>query len=107
MHGGQRVHASGDGAQALRAVVHGVHARHHGQQYLRGADVAGRLLPPDVLLAGLQGEPVGRVTLGVHAHPDQPAGQVPLEPGGDGHEAGVRTAVEERDAEPLDRSSKR
>ena len=36
--------------------------------------------------------------------PDQPSGQVPLEAGGDGHEAGVRAAVEHRDAEPLRRA---
>ena len=48
-------------AQAVGAVVDGVHARHDGEQHLGGADVARRLLAADVLLAGLQGEPVGRV----------------------------------------------
>src|SRR5213078_3062197 len=42
-------------AQALGPVVHRVHARHHGQQHLRGADVARGLLAADVLLACLQG----------------------------------------------------
>jgi hypothetical protein len=41
-------------AQPVGAVVDGVHRGHHGQQHLRGADVAGRLLAADVLLAGLQ-----------------------------------------------------
>jgi hypothetical protein len=48
------VHAGGDRGQPLRAVVDGVGAGHDGEQHLRGADVAGRLLPADVLLAGLQ-----------------------------------------------------
>ena len=54
------VHAGRDPGQPAGAVVHRVHGRHHGQQHLRGADVAGRLFPADVLLAGLQREPVGR-----------------------------------------------
>ena len=61
------------------AVVDGVHDGHDGEQHLRGADVGGRLLAADVLLAGLQREPVGRAALGVDRDADQPAGQVPLE----------------------------
>ena len=66
-HGGVPVGAPGDRAQPVGAVVDGVHAGHHGEQHLRGADVAGRLLPADVLLAGLQREPVGGVAVGVDA----------------------------------------
>ena len=51
---GQLVDALRDAAQALGAVVDRVHARHDGEQHLRRADVAGRLLAADVLLAGLQ-----------------------------------------------------
>ena len=87
--------------QPVGTVVDGVHRGDHGQQHLGGADVGGRLVAADVLLAGLQREPVGRAALGVDRDADQPAGQVPLEPGGDRHEAGVRAAVEERDAEAL------
>ena len=47
---------------------------HHGEQHLRGADVAGRLLAADVLLAGLQREPVGRRAVGVDAT-RRPAGR--------------------------------
>ena len=50
----------GDRAQPVGAVVDGVHAGDHREQHLRGADVAGRLLAADVLLAGLQREAVGR-----------------------------------------------
>ena len=87
--------------QPLGAVVDGVHRGDDGQQHLRGADVGGRLVAADVLLAGLQREPVRRPALGVDRDADQPAGQVPLEAGGDRHEAGVRAAVEQRDAEAL------
>ena len=68
---------------------------------LCGADVGGRLVAADVLLAGLERQPVGRAPLGVDRHTDQPAGQVALEALGDGHEPGVRAAVEQRNAEAL------
>src|SRR5688572_20465393 len=51
---GQRVNASGDALEAFGAVPDGVHARHHREQDLGGADVARRLLAADVLLARLQ-----------------------------------------------------
>jgi hypothetical protein len=72
--GGHAVGTGGDAAQPMRPVVDRVHAGHDGEQDLCRADVAGRLLPPDVLFARLQGEAVGRVPLGVAAHPDEPAG---------------------------------
>ena len=68
-------------AQALGAVVDGVHRRDDGEEHLGGADVGRGLVAADVLLAGLQGEAVGRATLGVDGHTDQAAGQVPLETG--------------------------
>ena len=46
--------------QTVGSVVRGVEAGHHREQHLRGADVAGRLLPPDVLLTRLQREPQRR-----------------------------------------------
>jgi len=64
------VRAPRDGGQPVRAVVSGVHGRGHGQQDLGGADVARGLLPADVLLAGLQREPVGRIWENLEA-PDQ------------------------------------
>ena len=90
-----------DRGQAGGAVVDGIHRGHHGEQHLGGADVGGRLLATDVLLAGLQGEPVGRGALGVDAHPDEAAGQGPLEAGADAHVAGVRAAEAHRHAEAL------
>ena len=80
-HGGVAVGAPRDRAQPLGAVVDGVHRGDHGQQHLGGADVGGRLVAADVLLAGLQRQPVRRAALGVDRDADQPAGQVPLEAG--------------------------
>ena len=42
----------------MRAVVDGVHGRDVGEERLRRADVGGGLVAADVLLAGLQGQPV-------------------------------------------------
>ena len=77
-HGSHPVRPGRDRPQASGPVIDRVHRRDHGEQHLRGADVAGRLLPADVLLPGLQREPVGRLTVGVRTNPDQPAGQLPL-----------------------------
>ncbi len=95
------VRAGRDRPKPGRAVVHRVHRRHDGQQHLRGADVAGGLLAADVLFAGLQRQPVGLVAVGIHAHPDQPARELPLKSLGHGHEPGVRTTEADRHAEAL------
>src|ERR1700745_1208557 len=44
-----------DRAGALRAMVHCERRSDYGQQHLGGADVARGLVPPDMLLASLQG----------------------------------------------------
>ena len=72
--GGQR-----DPAQPVGAVVDGVHRGHDGQQDLGGADVGGRLVAADVLLAGLQREAVRRTALGVDRDAHEAAGQVTLQ----------------------------
>ena len=82
-------------------MVHGVHRRHHREQHLRGADVAGRLLSPDVLLPGLQREPEGLPAGRVFADPDQSARQLPLQVAAHCQERGVRAAESQRHAEPL------
>ena len=61
--------------QALRPVVDRVHRGGHSEQDLRGADVAGRLLAPDVLLTSLQREPVRGPPFGVNREPDEPPRQ--------------------------------
>ena len=55
------VHALARCAQPIGSVVDRVHRRHHRQQHLRRADVAGRLVATDVLLAGLQRQAQRRV----------------------------------------------
>ncbi len=95
------VGAPRDRPQSVGAVVHGVHTGHHGEQHLGGADVAGGLLAADVLLAGLQGQPVGLVPVRVHGDAHQAAGEAACELLTYGHEAGVRSAEAHRDAETL------
>jgi hypothetical protein len=91
----------GDGGEPLGPVVDGVEPGDVGEEHLRRADVGGRLLAADVLLAGLERHPEGGVALRVHAEPDDPAGDLPLELVGGGEERGVRAAVPHRHAEPL------
>src|SRR5262249_12886238 len=79
----------------------GVHAGHHGQQDLRRADVARRLLPPDVLLARLQRQPVGPVAVRVLGNTHQTPRQRPLQARAYRQVAGVRSAESHGYAEPL------
>ena len=55
---GKIVNALRDRAQAMRAVINGVHRGHDGEKHLRGADVTGGFVAADVLFARLQREPV-------------------------------------------------
>ncbi len=98
---GEAMGAAGDAGQAFRAVVHGVHRRHHRQQHLRGADVGRRLLAADVLFARLQGEAVGRLAFGIDRHADQAARHRALVGIAAGHERRVRATETERHAEAL------
>ena len=50
---GMTVHPAGDCCQPVGAVIAGVHRGHHRQQDLGGADVRRRLVPANVLFAGL------------------------------------------------------
>ncbi len=90
-----------DRRQPLGAVVAGVHRGHDRQQHLRGADVAGRLVAADVLLAGLQRQSVGSGAVGVHRHADQAAGQLAGVLGVHGQVSGVRSAESHWHAEAL------
>ena len=84
-----------------RAVVGRVHGGHHGEQHLRGADVARRLLPADVLLPRLQREPVGGVAVRVDRKADQAAWQLALEVVPHRDIGGVRAAKPGWYPEPL------
>ena len=101
---GEAVHALGNRPQPLGAVVDGVHAGDHGEQHLRGADVRGRLVAADVLLARLQGEAQRGRTVGVDRDAHEAPWHQALEPIADGHVGGVRTAEADRHAEPLHRA---
>ena len=93
--------ALGDPREARRPVIDGVHARHHGGQHLRRADVGGGLLATDVLLAGLQGETIGGPSFRIDAHAHEAARHRPLEGVAAGEKGSVRAAAAHRHAEPL------
>ncbi len=93
--------------QPVGAVVRGVETRDHREQDLGGADVAGRLLPPDVLLARLQREPERGATLGVDGHTDETTGKGAAVLVAHREIRRVRTAEAERDAEALGRTDNR
>ncbi len=103
-HRGHPVGALRDAAQPVRSVVDGVAGGHDGQQHLGRADVAGGLLPADVLLAGLQGEPQRRVAVGVAGQADEPAGELAGVLLLHRQVAGVRTAEAQRHPEALGRA---
>ena len=102
----------------LGSVVDRVHGGDVGEQRLRRADVAGRLVPPDVLLPRLQRQPETVVTLpriflaalfkyfplplhlDVLGDPDHPAGHVPHVRRLGGEEPSVGATVAQRDSEP-------
>ena len=94
----------GDPSQALGPVVLAVQGGHDGQQHLGGADVRGRPLAADVLLAGLQRQPVGRAALRVHRDADQAPRQRATIGFTHGDERRVGAAVHHRDTEALGRA---
>ena len=90
-----------DPREPLRPVIDRIHAGDDAEQNLRRADVAGRLLAPDVLLAGLKREPERLAPAAVHRNADDPPrhGAPVLLVGGE--VGGVRPAIGEGDAEAL------
>ena len=102
----EAMHALGDGLQPHRSVVDGVCRGHDRKQHLRRADVARRLLAPDVLLPRLQREPVSRFPLAVERHADQAARDHALVFIAGGEIGGVRAAEPERHAEALRRADR-
>src|SRR5580700_6317424 len=93
--------APGNAFQSLRAMIHRVHGGHHGQQYLRRADIARGLLAADVLLARLEREPQGGAALRVLGDTDEAAGHVTLVRIAGGKEGCVRPAIPHRYAKTL------
>jgi hypothetical protein len=101
--GSQAVNALGDGAQALRAVIDGVHAGDVGEQNLRGADVRVGLFAPDMLFARLQRHAQRPLAAGIDRDADDAAGEGALVLVAGGEKSGVRPAETERDAKTLRR----
>ena len=101
---GPTMGTSGDGSQALGSVVRDVHRRHDREQDLRRADVTGGLLPADVLLTGLQRQPVGHLAVCVLGHTHQASGHLPGMRGVHRQVAGVRPAEPHRHTESLRRA---
>ena len=93
--------AGGNIGEAVRPVVHRVHGGNNRQEHLGGADVGGGLLPPNVLLAGLEGQPVRPVAVGVDRHAHEAARQRALQPISHRHVARMWPAEAQRDAEAL------
>ena len=90
-----------DVLEALRPVVHRVHGGHVGQQGLCSTDVGGRALATNVLLTGLECEPVGGAAGSVLRHAHNTARHLALELLRDGHEGCVRATKEEGHTEAL------
>ena len=84
-----------------------VEAGHVREERLGGADVRGRLLAADVLLAGLQRHAVRPVAVNVHRHADDPARRLAHVRVERREERRVRAAVSQRDAEPLRAAQRR
>ncbi len=82
-------------------MINRVHAGHDGEEDLGGADVGGGFFAADVLFAGLEGEAVGGVAVGVFGDADDAAGEFSGEFGFAGHEGGVGAAAAHGDAEAL------
>ena len=81
-----------------------VHRRQYGEQHLRGADVAGRALASNVLLACLQSKSSGGFASGINTHSDHASGHAAFKSRANRHEAGVRSTESERNSETLRRT---
>ena len=98
------MHPLGDCPQAHRPVEHRIERGHHRQQRLRRADVGGGLFTADMLLARLQGQPVGAAAPRINRHADDPARHRAFELIAAGHEGRMRAAIAHRHAKTLRRA---
>src|SRR6267142_2431872 len=74
----QPVNSLGNFLQSLRTVVNSIHSRHDRQQDLSRANIGRCFFPPNVLLAGLQGHAVARMSLRIHRGAYDPARHLAL-----------------------------
>ena len=105
-HGGAAMHRARDVGQSFRPVIDRVHRGDDGQQHLRGADVGGRFLAADVLLAGLQRQPIGRLLPRIDRQAHDAPRQRPLQRIAHRHVGRVRPAISHRHAKALRRSDR-
>src|SRR5438046_3613905 len=82
-------------------MVDGIHRGHDREKNLRGANITRGLVAADVLLAGLQCQPVDRTSFYIVGNSDKPSGHVPLVFIARGKVGCVRTAESKRNAETL------
>src|SRR2546423_7170623 len=93
--------AFGDPAQAARSVIDRVHRSDYGEKNLCCANVAGRFVSANVLLARLQRESIRRSAFSVVGNANESAGHVTFVLIARGKISCVRSAETEWDSEPL------
>src|SRR5579859_1679093 len=91
----------GDFPQTVRAVINGVHRRDDGEKDLGRANVTGRFVASDVLLACLQSEPKSGPAFGIVRNANETTSHVPLELIARGEIGGVRSAETEWNTKSL------
>ncbi len=97
----QPMHAPRDTRQSFGTVIHGVHACHHGQQYLSSADVRRGFFASNVLLPRLQRQAICRAALRIDRDSHQSPGHRSLERILARQKRGVRSAESERHSKAL------
>ncbi len=96
-----QMHPLRDGPQPHRPVEHRIETGHHRQQGLRRADIAGRLLAPDMLFAGLQRQAIGLIAAGIDGDAHDPARHGAFQRVPAGHEGRMGAAIAHRHPESL------
>ena len=95
------MNALGDSAQTARAMVNRVHRRHDGEKNLGRANIAGRFVAADVLLACLQRESVCRSAFGVVRNANKTSRHVAFVLIARGKIGGMWSTESERNTKPL------
>ena len=102
---GQAMDALSDRTKAIGAVIDRVHAGDHGEEHLGRADIRGRLVATNVLLARLQGKSQCGGAIGINGDTNKPPGHHALKPIADRHVGGVWATEANRHAVPLHRAN--
>ena len=82
-------------------MVSAVHRSNDCEKNLSGTDIARSLLATDVLLASLQCQAVGRISISIDTDTDESPRHAAFETCAHRHEAGVRSAKAHRNTETL------